>query len=248
MTRQYIGKWSAFCAVASLFAASGGGCPPSTPMPAGPSLSGLWTGPISGDVTQTNASPAVPPNPNPSSSNTTSRRTLTQQLVFNDGGIPSALPLQTSGFDLSLSTRPVTAFNVGETQTITNTNTVVVPIGAANTFNVNSTDTITLLVTESALSVDHFRVVYATAESELINLTTLEPGTACIDATRSSTGTLTIEATAVTDGLLTFSVEFNSSGTLSQTTGASPCPPAAPTTTTAIGTIVGKLEGTLARD
>jgi hypothetical protein len=248
MTRQYLGKGSVFAAVAALFSASGGGCPPSTPMPTAPSLSGLWTGAISGDVMQMSTASAVPPNPNPTTFTAATRLLSTQQLVFNDGGIPSALPLPVSAFSPSLSPKAVTAFNVGETQTITNTTTSSDPAGAANTESENHSETITLLVTESALSADHFRVVYATTDTQTNTLTTLEPGFTCNAATITSTGTLTIEATAVTDGLLTFSVEFNNSGNSSDTEGASPCPPAAPTTTTENATPVGKLEGILGRD
>jgi hypothetical protein len=212
-----------------------------------PTLTGLWSGTITGDVTFAQTQDPVPPNPNPFTQNEVSHQTFFEQLVFNDSGLPLALPLPVSAFGSSFNVREVTAFNIGQTQTFTSSSASDQPSGAASTEHFDSSETVTLTVTESDLSQAHFRVVYATTDSRTSNHTSASAGITCDHATTSSTGTLTIEATA-TDGLLNFSVEFSAMGTQTDTSGNSPCPPAVSTTTTINASNSGKLEGKLARD
>ena len=215
-----------------------------TPPPA--SLTGLWTGPITGTVTSNLVISPTPPNPNPFNSSQIIPVATTTQLEFDDSGLPAALPVPTTAFGFSLPFRAVTAFSVGQTQTIMSSFTLDIPFGAAATQHSVNSETITLTVTESDLSQAHFRVVYATTDVVTSTSTSASGGTTCNSDTASSSGKLTIEATASNDAI-NLSMEYSNTGTDSDTSGASPCPPAAPTTTTQTATTSGLLTGPLAR-
>jgi hypothetical protein len=239
LNHRNFGKWSAICAALAVFAASGQACPPGSPGPASP-LAGLWTGSISGDVTLSNNFGATdPPNPNPQTQNSVSRNTSTLQLVFNEAGRPATLPLVVSAFGTGFSIQAVTAFNVGETQTIASTNTSVFPEGATFTETGESISTTTLTVVESILAPDHFRVVYATTNDVDSTNTSTDPMFTPFSQTLSSTGTLTLDAVAV-GGAVQFSMDFNVNGTVERTEDM--------VVSTGNGFVVGSLAGTLAAD
>jgi hypothetical protein len=203
-------------------------------------LTGLWTVPISGDVTFSSILDGIlPPNPNPLTDNRVARVNTSRQLVFSDSGLPTTLPLATSGFTFGIPAQAVTAFKVGETQTIaSNLDTRTSPIGATDTTTDHSSSTITLTVVESEISASHFRVVYATTNVDADTITGTAPGFVTMTQTISSDGTLTYEATA-SDGVVSFSMEFNNAATIN-VTGTSPI--------TGNGTITGKLQGTLGKN
>jgi hypothetical protein len=238
---RHFGKWSALCAVAAAFAASGQACPPEMPpmppMPAS-SLTGLWSGQISGDVTLNSKTANFSANPVLITTNNTTRNSAFPQLVFNEAGLPNSLPLALSAFSTSFPTQVVTAFNAGEMQTISNSNIQMTPQGTDTITNENST-TSTLTVMESVLSPDHFRVVYATTNIQTNSQTSAMMAFMPISLTQSSAGTLTLDATAAGD-LLMFSMDFNNSGT-SESTGSG-------NTVNGNGFVVGSLVGTLAAD
>lgn len=236
MKNLYFGKWTAFCTITAIFAASGQACPP------GPvsSLAGLWTGLISGDVTINASIGAIsPPNPNPLTINQTERIESTLQLVFNDAGLPTTLPLALSAFEGGFTQEAVTAFNVGEMQTILGTTTNTSPDGATDTTTFDQSTVTTLTVVESTLTADHFRVVYNTSFVAMLSVTGTDPMFEAVSQTQSSTGTLTVDATAV-GGAVMFSVDFNINGSFETTSGG-----AMPSGN---GFVVGSLAGTLAAD
>ena len=185
-----IEKWSALCAVLALVAVSGPACPPEAPSSG--SLPGLWTGTISGDATLNTALITPdPPNPNSQTSQTTARLTRQVQIVVDAAGRPTTLPLLTSAFGTSFEERAVTAFNVGETQTIASTTSTTAPSGAVESTTTESTNSTTLTVRESTLTADHFRVVYSTAFTTMNSTTGTAPGFMPSSQLFSSTGTLT---------------------------------------------------------
>ncbi|HKQ49765.1 MAG TPA: hypothetical protein VJZ71_16950 [Phycisphaerae bacterium] len=233
-----VGKGSALSVLAALFAASGQACPPE--MPNAGSLPGLWTGSISGDVTlNTLLNMPDPPNPNSQTSESTVHITREVQIVFDPAGRPTTLPLVNSAFGTSLDVQVVTAFNPGETQTITSTTTVTSPTGATDTVTSEQTNSTTLTVTESILTADHFRVVYSTAATTMFSTTGTAVGFMPSSQLFSSTGTLTYDAMA-TGGHVVFSMDFNNTGTVEfESMGVM---------TTGNGFSVGSLSGTLAAD
>lgn len=212
---RHFGKWSAFLASAALVAVSGQACP--TDMMAttpASSLAGLWTGPIGGNVTtifQLNA--PDPPNPNPVNVEVVSHVTPRLTIQFTESGLPVALPLPVSAFDPSFTLHGVTAFNVGETQSIAETDEFTNPDGLTDTATSTFTSSIGLTVMESTLSAEHFRVVYATTFTQNFTVTGTAPGFMGITQVISSTGTLTIDATAMGD-FVSFSVDFNNNGSI----------------------------------
>lgn len=228
------GKWSAFCAVAAVFAASGQACPPGMP---GSNLAGLWTGVISGEVTQISVQNAPsPPNPNAGTTDFNGLRTEDLTIGFNDSGLPTTLPLAVSAFSPGFSVQPVTAFNVGETQSITTSSSQTIPTGATFAITLAGSTTTTLTVVESVLMPDHFRVVYATTSTTTQSFTSTDPAFDEQILTQLSTGTLILDATAA-GGFVAFSMDFNNNGTSEQTAMGS--------TSTGNGFSVGSFTGTL---
>lgn len=236
-----MGKWCSLLFAAALVAASGQACPPDmmTAMPT-TSLSGLWTGRLSGSqsfITQLNA--PDPPNPNPGIFEQTIQETSRLSIQFTPEGLPVSLPLPVSAFEPSFELRAVTAFNVGETQSISFTEETTTPDGATDTATQVAHLTTTLSVTESTLLPEHFRVVYATTQLLDVSVTGTAPGFMEFSQMISSTGSLTVEATAV-GGFVTLSVVFNNNGTLEFVSGAMML--------TGNGFAVGSLSGLLAAD
>lgn len=236
---RYFGKWSAICAVAAVFAASGQACPPEMPPVPVPSLTGVWTGPISGEATSSRKFNTIPPtNPNPNTADGTFQTVGTVQIVFDDSARLVTLPLVLSAFSSFFSEQALTAFDVGETQTFANTFTNVSPTGATDTNTFGSSFTTTLTVIESVLTMDHFRVVYETTNILVQSQSSTVPMSVPSSSTQSSTGTLTFDATLM-NGQLMFSADFNINGSGENLSGGA-------TIQTANGFVVGSLTGTLA--
>jgi hypothetical protein len=212
---RHCGKWSAFVAAAALVAASGQACPPDmmAPVPAS-SLAGLWTGRLGGNFTTIlHLNAPDPPNPNPLNVEATTAVSESLTIQFTQSGLPVALPLPVAAYQPSFSLHAVTAFNVGETQNIQTTGEFTNPTGVADTQTSTETSTIELTVMESTLSADHFRVVYATAQTQELTQTGTAPGFMPGTQTISSTGTLTIDAVAMGD-FVSFSLDFNNNGSI----------------------------------
>ncbi|HKQ49766.1 MAG TPA: hypothetical protein VJZ71_16955 [Phycisphaerae bacterium] len=212
---RLLGKWSAFIAAAALVAASGQACPPdmTAGLPAS-SLAGLWTGQVGGDVTSIlHINAPDPPNPNPLNVDLVIPVSQRLTIQFTQAGLPVALLLPVGVFEPSFSLQAVTAFNVGETQTIPEITEFTDPDGVADTTTGLANESIGLTVMESTLSADHFRVVYATTQTVEFTLTGTAPGFMGIMQTTSSTGTLTIDATAMGD-FVSFSMDFNTNGSI----------------------------------
>ncbi|HKQ49763.1 MAG TPA: hypothetical protein VJZ71_16940 [Phycisphaerae bacterium] len=230
------GKWSAICAALAVIAASGQACPPEMPGSA-TSLAGLWTGVIGGETTVTTIQDAPsPPNTNDQTLDQTGFTSSNLVIGFNDAGLPTTLPLAVSAFGSFFSSQPVTAFNAGEMQTISFSSNSTSPSGAMHAITSETTFTTTLTVTESVLTSDHFRVVYATTNITDQMTTFTDPAIDPQEFAQSSTGTLIVEATA-DGGVVMFSMDFNNNGTSVRTLSGN--------TSTGNGFAVGSLSGTL---
>ena len=233
---RYVGKWSAFCVALALFVASGQACPPEMPGSAA-NLAGLWSGVIGGEATVTTIQNAPsPPNTNDQTSNVTGFFSSSLVVGFNDAGLPTTLPLAVSAFGSFFSSQPVTAFNVGEMQTISLSSNSTFPNGPMHAITQETTTTTTLMVTESVLTPDHFRAVYATTNITDQSTTFTDPAIMPQSQTQSSTGTLIVDATAV-GGVVLFSMDFNNNGTSERTMAGA--------TSTGNGFAVGSFSGTL---
>lgn len=232
---RYVSKWSAFVVVVVFVAASGQACPAGMPVPTS-FLTGSWTGQISGDVTVNSVIGSTSTNPNPQVFEQTGPTQFTLQIVFNSAGLPTSLPLPVSAFSPGFFQPAVTAFNVGEMQTLLRTFFTTFPTGATDTFTQETSTTTTLTVLESVLSADHFRAVYATTDVSVSSTTSTAAGFTPISITQSSAGTLTVDAQAM-GGQVIFSVDFNNTGTAETVVGM--------TTNPGSGFAVGSLAGIL---
>jgi hypothetical protein len=124
-------------------------------------------------------------------------------------------------------------------QTLSRVISLSFPSGATDVTTQEFTTTTTLTVTESTLTADHFRVVYATTHNLVQESASTAVGFMPVTITQSSTGTLTIDAQAM-GGEVLFSLDFNNNGTAETIVGA--------TTKPGSGFAVGSLSGLLAAD
>ncbi|HKQ49764.1 MAG TPA: hypothetical protein VJZ71_16945 [Phycisphaerae bacterium] len=230
-----LGKWSGLCAALALWAASGQACPPEMPVPV-PSLTGVWTGPVSGEATGNTRFPPLPPNPNDQTSESTAQTVESVQIVFDDSLRLVKVPLVVSAFGGSFSEQSVTVFNVGEVQTVSNSSSDTIPSGTADTNTLEFTFTTTFTVVESTATMDHFHVVYEMANVGIFNQTGTAPNFPSSSSTTSSIGTLAFDGTVV-DGQLMFSADFNINGTSTNVSNMS--------IRTGNGFVVGSVVGTL---
>jgi hypothetical protein len=238
MTRHNTTKWTTLCTLAGLIAASGQACPPEAPLPTpANSLEGVWTGPIRGEgAVNSRTNNPSPPNPTDSTTDATYQSVATVQIVVKDGLRQIDLPRVPSAFYGGFVKQSLTVFNPGETQTIANETKYVSPSGATYSYTDVLSDTTTLTVTESVITMDHFRVVYETSNNNRNIRTYTAPMSTPSSSSQTSTGTLTLEGTLV-NGQLMFSANSNQNGSRENKSGA--------TTQIGNGFAVATLTGTL---